>query len=90
MREARIHVRHVRDLLKSADDGDAYQGVECASLSYLGAICQVGFQIEFELDTPLLVFDLRVTKKGDGSHCRIIGCVKMAKVHLGEKKSDSS
>jgi hypothetical protein len=36
VREARIHVRHVRDLLKSADNGDAYQGNECASLSYLG------------------------------------------------------
>ncbi len=40
VREARIHVRHVRDLLKSADDGDALCGSECASLSYLGAICQ--------------------------------------------------
>ncbi len=40
MREARIHVRHVRDLLKSADDVDAYNGVECASPAYLGVICQ--------------------------------------------------
>ncbi|EZA50535.1 clustered mitochondria protein homolog isoform X2 [Ooceraea biroi] len=35
MREARIHVRHVRDLLKSVDPADAYNGVECSSLSFL-------------------------------------------------------
>ncbi|VEN54578.1 unnamed protein product [Callosobruchus maculatus] len=35
MREARIHVRHVRDLLKSLDPADAYNGVECNSLSFL-------------------------------------------------------
>ena len=30
MREARIHVRHVRDLLKSIDPCDSYNGVDCA------------------------------------------------------------
>lgn len=38
MREARIHVRHVRDLLKSVDPADAYNGVECSSLSFLNVI----------------------------------------------------
>ncbi|CAG9863368.1 unnamed protein product [Phyllotreta striolata] len=40
MREARIHVRHVRDLLKSLDPADAYNGVDCNSLSFLNAITQ--------------------------------------------------
>lgn len=35
MREARIHVRHVRDLLKSLDPSDAFNGVDCNSLSFL-------------------------------------------------------
>ncbi|XP_028857470.1 clustered mitochondria protein homolog isoform X3 [Denticeps clupeoides] len=35
VREARIHVRHVRDLLKSLDPSDAYNGVDCNSLSFL-------------------------------------------------------
>ncbi|XP_015523906.1 clustered mitochondria protein homolog isoform X1 [Neodiprion virginianus] len=38
MREARIHVRHVRDLLKSVDPGDAYNGVECSSLAFLNVV----------------------------------------------------
>merc|ERR1719383_1172699 len=38
MREARIHVRHVRDLLKSVEPLDAYNGVDCASLSFLNAV----------------------------------------------------
>ena len=38
MREARIHVRHVRDLLKSVDPADAYNGVDCNSLSFLNTI----------------------------------------------------
>ncbi|KYM95660.1 PREDICTED: clustered mitochondria protein homolog [Cyphomyrmex costatus] len=38
MREARIHVRHVRDLLKSVDPADAYNGVECCSLSFLNIV----------------------------------------------------
>ncbi|XP_013108715.2 protein clueless [Stomoxys calcitrans] len=40
MREARIHVRHVRDLLKSMDLADAYNGVECNSLTFLHTITQ--------------------------------------------------
>jgi len=39
MREARIHVRHVRDLLKSIEPSDAYNGVDCASLSFLNNVC---------------------------------------------------
>lgn len=35
VREARIHLRHVRDLLKSLDPTDAYNGLENASLSFL-------------------------------------------------------
>uniref|UniRef100_A0A8C5LUA4 Clustered mitochondria protein homolog n=1 Tax=Leptobrachium leishanense TaxID=445787 RepID=A0A8C5LUA4_9ANUR len=35
VREARIHVRHIRDLLKSLDPSDAFNGVECNSLSFL-------------------------------------------------------
>lgn len=38
MREARIHVRHVRDLLKSLDPADAYNGVDCSSLTFLNII----------------------------------------------------
>ncbi|XP_069191277.1 clustered mitochondria protein homolog [Procambarus clarkii] len=40
VREARIHVRHVRDLLKSLDPIDAYNGVDCASLAFLNAVTQ--------------------------------------------------
>ena len=40
VREARIHVRHVRDLLKSLDPVDAYNGVDCNSLSFLSTIAQ--------------------------------------------------
>lgn len=40
MREARIHVRHVRDLLKSLDPTDAYNGIDCSSLSFLSAVTQ--------------------------------------------------
>ncbi|BFZ18938.1 hypothetical protein BsWGS_21978 [Bradybaena similaris] len=38
VREARIHVRHVRDLMKSVDQADAYNGVDCSSLSALNTI----------------------------------------------------
>jgi len=38
MREARIHVRHVRDLLKSVENSDSYNGVDCASLSFLNNV----------------------------------------------------
>lgn len=37
VREARIHLRHVRDLLKSLDPTDAFNGLENASLSFLNA-----------------------------------------------------
>ncbi|XP_039292453.1 clustered mitochondria protein homolog isoform X2 [Nilaparvata lugens] len=40
MREARIHVRHVRDLLKSLDPADAYNGVDCSSLCFLNVVTQ--------------------------------------------------
>lgn len=40
IREARIHVRHVRDLLKAIDPADAYNGLECSSLSFLNVITQ--------------------------------------------------
>lgn len=45
VREARIHVRHVRDLLKSLDPADSYNGFECQSMSFLTAILNEG---EFE------------------------------------------
>uniref|UniRef100_A0A8C2ZJZ6 Clustered mitochondria homolog n=1 Tax=Cyclopterus lumpus TaxID=8103 RepID=A0A8C2ZJZ6_CYCLU len=35
VRDARLHLRHVRDLLRSLDPSDAYNGVNCSSLSYL-------------------------------------------------------
>ncbi|XP_060599654.1 clustered mitochondria protein homolog [Ruditapes philippinarum] len=38
IREARIHLRHIRDLLKSVDPGDAYAGVDCNSVSFLNII----------------------------------------------------
>lgn len=40
MREARIHVRHIRDLLKSNDPADAYNGQDCSSLTFLFNITQ--------------------------------------------------
>jgi len=38
VREARIHVRHVRDLLKSVGLQDAYASIDCNSLSLLNII----------------------------------------------------
>ncbi|WAR03982.1 CLU-like protein [Mya arenaria] len=38
IREARIHLRHIRDLLKSVDPADAYNGIDCNSLSFLNII----------------------------------------------------
>ncbi|XP_062867426.1 clustered mitochondria protein homolog [Trichomycterus rosablanca] len=35
VREVRLHLRHIRDLLKSLDPSDAYNGVEGSSLSFL-------------------------------------------------------
>lgn len=51
MREARIHVRHVRDLLKSMDPADAYNGVDCHSLTFLHAITQ-GDLLEKKKSSP--------------------------------------
>lgn len=39
-RQARIHVRHVKDLLKSLDASDAYNGIEGASLAFLNVVTQ--------------------------------------------------
>ncbi|CAM9961536.1 unnamed protein product [Lampetra fluviatilis] len=38
IREVRIHLRHVRDLLKSTDLSDAYNGQDGVSLSFLNAV----------------------------------------------------
>lgn len=59
MREARIHVRHVRDLLKSLDPADAYNGVDCSSLAFLNAITQgdvlgMLFETMFETCQPTI------------------------------------
>uniref|UniRef100_A0A8C5LQ89 Clustered mitochondria protein homolog n=1 Tax=Leptobrachium leishanense TaxID=445787 RepID=A0A8C5LQ89_9ANUR len=43
IREARIHIRHFRDLLKSLDLTDAYNGVDCSSLSFLNSISESDF-----------------------------------------------
>ena len=40
MREARLHVRHVRELLHSIDSVDAYNGADCNSLSYVNAVTE--------------------------------------------------
>ncbi|KAK2711731.1 clustered mitochondria protein homolog [Artemia franciscana] len=40
VREARIHLRHVRDLLKASDPSDALNGVDCNSMSFLNVITQ--------------------------------------------------
>ena len=60
VREARIHVRHVRDLLKSLDPADAYNGAECNSLSFLSTIAQ-GEQLlgSYHLFFHSLLFALR-------------------------------
>ena len=40
IREARLHVRHVRDLIKSLDASDAMNGLNGASISYLNSITE--------------------------------------------------
>ncbi|XP_030073373.1 clustered mitochondria protein homolog isoform X2 [Microcaecilia unicolor] len=40
IREARIHIRHFRDLLKNLDPTDAYNGVDCSSLSFLSVLSE--------------------------------------------------
>uniref|UniRef100_UPI00358E5CE2 clustered mitochondria protein homolog isoform X2 n=1 Tax=Myxine glutinosa TaxID=7769 RepID=UPI00358E5CE2 len=51
VREARIHVRHVRDLLKSLDPSDAYNGVDCSSLVFLHVITEGDITDSSLLDT---------------------------------------
>lgn len=43
VREARIHIRHIRDLLKALDMSDSYNGIECNSLSFVNIIAQNDF-----------------------------------------------
>ncbi|XP_078278905.1 clustered mitochondria protein homolog isoform X1 [Rhinoraja longicauda] len=40
VREGRIHVRHIRDLLKSLDPSDSYNGIDCNSLSFLSTFTE--------------------------------------------------
>lgn len=47
IRDARLHLRHVRDLLRSLDPADAYNGVNCSSLSYLSYYTQRATGTEF-------------------------------------------
>jgi protein TIF31 len=47
MREARIHVRHIRDLLKSMETTDSYNGIDCSSLTFLHTITQGNARYEF-------------------------------------------
>lgn len=42
VRDAHLHLRHVRDLLRSLDPADAYNGVNGSSLSYLSYYTQRG------------------------------------------------
>lgn len=41
VREARIHLRHIRDLLRSLNQSDAYNGQECRSLTYLTSFAEI-------------------------------------------------
>lgn len=38
LRECRIHLRHVRDLMRALDPADAYNGQDGASLSYAATV----------------------------------------------------
>lgn len=55
MREARIHVRHVRDLLKSLDPADAYNGVDCSSLSFLNIVTQGDILGKYNKATSIII-----------------------------------
>jgi len=56
MREARIHVRHVRDILKSLEMADAYNGVDCNSLSFLNVVTQGNkFDITFNCQSVIRI-----------------------------------
>lgn len=54
VREVRLHIRHVRDLLKSLDLSDAYNGIELNSLSFLGLITSSEFLGKL---TPVLLMN---------------------------------
>lgn len=56
VREARIHLRHVRDLIKSLDYNDAYNGLDCHSLSFL-----------YTITNGDIMTDRHVTKNGKNS-----------------------
>lgn len=63
VREARIHVRHIRDLLKSLDPTDAYNGVDCNSLSFLSIFTDG----DLGGMAPRLMFPSPVFKMRDGT-----------------------
>ncbi|XP_026227839.1 clustered mitochondria protein homolog [Anabas testudineus] len=46
VRDARLHLRHVRDLLRSLDPTDAYNGVNGSSLSYLSFYTRTDMESE--------------------------------------------
>jgi len=54
VREARIHVRHVRDLLKSVGLHDAYASVDCSSLSLLNIITAGNILGQFLINAALV------------------------------------
>ena len=62
--EVRIHIRHIRDMLKSLDSSDAYNGVECNSLSFVNVISQgdifgmffISFYLYFHINNNSLFF----------------------------------
>lgn len=72
MREARIHVRHVRDLLKSIDYTDAYAGQECSSLAFLNVITQ----------GDILGKDFKFLQKLQNSHNKKMTCVIRVRVFM--------
>lgn len=57
VREARIHLRHVRDLIKSLDYNDAYNGLDCHSLSFL-----------YTITNGDIMADRHTTKNGKNSY----------------------
>ena len=61
VREARIHVRHVRDLLKSVDSSDAYGGQDGASLAFLNSVCAN----DIERGGQPLVLSIKVSDPAD-------------------------
>lgn len=66
MREARIHVRHVRDILKSLEMADAYNGVDCNSLSFLNVVTQgdlLGMHFNYSNDSSVDCYVLIYRKK---------------------------